>query len=52
MISIHVRVSELDDKFVWLGVGEVRDHVCEESVGGDVEGDAETEVGGALIHKA
>lgn len=52
MIEVHVRIAHLEDKLVRLGVGHMGDHVCQERVGGDVEGDAEAEVARALIHQA
>lgn len=35
---------------MWDRVGDEGDHVGKESVRGNVEGDAETEVGGTLVH--
>ena len=52
MVAVHVRVAELDDELVRLGLREVRDEVREERVGRDVEGDAEPEVCGALVEEA
>lgn len=51
VILVDVCVPELDDKLARFGVGDVRDHVREEGVGRDVEGDAETKVSGALVHE-
>jgi len=45
MILVYVSIAELDDELARFGVGDVRDHVREEGVGGDVEGDTKTEVG-------
>lgn len=52
MVDIDVRVPQLHDELVRASVGNERDHVREERVGGDVEGDPEAEVGGALVHEA
>lgn len=52
VISIDVRVSELDDEFMWLGIGDVRNHVGKKSVRGDIKWYTETKVGRALDHKA
>jgi len=40
MISIHVRVPELNDQLVRVCRCNLRDHVCEERVGCNVEWDA------------
>ena len=52
VVTVYMRVTELDDELVRLGLREVRDEVREECVGGDVEGDAEAEVCGALVEEA
>ncbi|PIL26879.1 hypothetical protein GSI_11059 [Ganoderma sinense ZZ0214-1] len=52
VVAVYVGVPELDDELVRIGVGNMGDHVREEGVGGDVEGDAEAEVGRTLVHEA
>ena len=51
VVLVDVSVSELDDALAGFGVGSVCDHVCEEGIGGDVEGDTKTEVSGTLVHE-
>ena len=52
MVSIDMRVPKLYYKLLGFCVGETADDVGKEGIGGDVEGDAEAEVGGSLEHKA
>lgn len=52
MISIYVRIPELDDEFPCFGIGDMCDHVGEERVGRDVERDSEAEISGPLKHEA
>ena len=52
VISVYVRVAELDDEFASFGVGDMCDHMREECVGRDVEWNSEAEVGGSLKHEA
>ena len=51
VVSIHMRVAKLDNEFARLGIGDMRDHMCEERVGRDVEGNSKPEVGGSLEHE-
>ena len=51
VISVHMRVAKLDDEFACLGIGDMRDHMCEERVGRDVEGNSKPEVCGSLEHE-
>ena len=51
VISVHMCVAELDDKFACLRIGDMRHHVREERVGRDVEGDSKPEVGRSLKHE-
>ncbi len=52
VVPIHMRITQLYDELVRFRICDFGDHVCEEGVRGDVEGDAEAEVGGALVHEA
>lgn len=51
VISVHMRISKLDYEFACLGIGDVCDHMCEERIGRDVEGNSESEVSGSLEHE-
>jgi hypothetical protein len=52
VIEVDVSVSDLEDELVRDRVGYEGDHVSQESVRGDVEGDSESEIGGSLVHDA
>lgn len=52
MVSVNVCVSELDDKFACVGIGDMCDHMREERIGSDVEWDSEAEVGRSLKEEA
>ena len=52
VVSVDMCVTELHDELEGLGARNAGDHVCEQGVGRDVEGDAEAEVGRALVHEA
>ena len=52
MIAIHMGVAHLQYEFVGFRIGYQGDHVGEERVSGDVEGDAKSEITRALIHQA
>ena len=44
MVLVHACVTKLNDELVWLRVGNLRYHVREESIRGDIERDAKTEI--------
>lgn len=52
VVPVDVGVAHLEDELVRLGVRDERDHVREERIGRDVEGDTEPEVTRALVHQA
>src|SRR5687768_9216787 len=52
MVRVEVEVAEGVDEIARSEVANLRDHHREERVAGDVEGDAEKEVGAALIELA
>ena len=52
MIDVDVRVAQGVREGSRDEMADVRQHVCEESVGGDVEGHAEADVAGALVEEA
>jgi len=52
MVSIHMRVAELDDELVCVRVRDMCDHMGEESIRGDVERDPQAKVCGTLVHEA
>ena len=52
VVRVEVEVAEGVDELAGAEVADLRDHQGEEGVGGDVEGDAEEEVGAALVELA
>ncbi len=52
VVLIDVEVAEGVDELLGLKAGYLRDHAGEQGVGGDVERDAEEEVGAALVELA
>mmetsp|Transcript_48018 Transcript_48018/g.102108 ORF Transcript_48018/g.102108 Transcript_48018/m.102108 type:complete len:208 (-) Transcript_48018:1159-1782(-) len=52
MVQVHVRISNCVYEVPWLPSSDLGDHVGEEGIGRDVEGDAESHVRGALVHLA
>ena len=52
MVDVDVGVGEGVDEGAWAEVGDLGDHHGEQGVGGDVEGDSEEEIGGALVELA
>ena len=51
MVSVYVRVAELNNEFARLRVGDVCDHMCKERVGRNVERNSKAEVGRSLKHE-
>ena len=52
MIRIEMRVAEREDEFTGTQSANLRDHHRQQPVRGDVERDAEKDVGAALVHLA
>jgi hypothetical protein len=52
VVVVEVEIAEGVDEFAGLEVADLRDHAGEQRVGGDVERDAEEEVGAALVKLA
>lgn len=52
VILVHMRIAHLEDKLLGFAARKVSNHVREEGVRGDIEGHAESEVAGALVHEA
>lgn len=52
VIEIKVSVAEGVDKVAWLQANHLRYHQREQGVGSDVEGDAQENVGAALVQLA
>ena len=52
VVLVDVGVAHGKGELFWLAVGDLCDHVGEQSVAGDVEGDAEAQVARALVHLA
>ena len=52
VIDINMGVGEGVDEGACAEVGDLGDHHGEQGVGGDVEGDSEEEIGGALVELA
>lgn len=52
VVRIDVRIAQCVDKVPGLQISDVRNHVRQQGVAGDVEGHAETHVGRALVHLA
>lgn len=49
MIQVQVRISERMDEFADIEIAHLRDHVCQECVGCDVEWHTEEDISAALI---
>ena len=52
MVSVKVQIAEGVDEFAGLQTRDLRDHHCEQGVGGDIERHAEKQVGAALVELA
>jgi hypothetical protein len=51
MVTVYMGIAELDNELSGGRVGNMRNHVSEEGVGGDVEGNAQSEISRPLIHQ-
>ena len=49
VIKVQMSITECMNEFARLEVGDLGDHLCEQGVRCDVEGDAQKYVGAALI---
>ena len=49
VVGIEMQIAEGVDEFAGGQAGDLGDHAGEQGVAGDVEGDAEEEVGAALV---
>ena len=52
VVAVHMRIADHVDKVAALEPGDVREQAGEQRVARNVEGDAEAEVGRALVHLA
>ena len=50
VIFVDVSVSHRKHEFLGLAIGDFSDHIGEQSVAGNVEGDSQPEIAGTLVH--